>query len=96
MRELLGRFTLGHVREIMALLRLRERYEDARLKRACRRALDSGDGRYRTVQRILDRRLDALKVEDCPALRVIRAFLRGPEAFAPRAAQRAEVAAWLR
>jgi hypothetical protein len=29
---------------VMALLRLRERYDDARLERASRRALDAGDG----------------------------------------------------
>jgi len=95
-REVLGRFTLGHLREGMALLRLRERYGDARLERACRRAFASGDGRYRTVQRILERGLDALEVEDCPAPQVTRAFLRGPEAFAPAGEQREEVVAWPR
>jgi transposase len=95
-RELLGRFTLGHLRAVMALLRLRERYDDTRLERACRRALDSGDGRYRTVQRILERGLDALEVEDCPAPQVTRAFLRGPEAFSTAREQAMEVAAWPR
>jgi len=71
--ELLGRFTLGHLREVMALLWLRERYEDARLERACQRALEVGDGRYRTVQRILERGLDALEVDDEPAPQATRA-----------------------
>ncbi len=95
-REVLGRFTLGHLREVMALLRLRERYDDARLERACQRAVEVGDGRYRTVHRILERGLDTLEVEDCPAPQVTRAFLRGPEAFAPTGEQREEVAAWPR
>ncbi len=95
-RALLGRFTLGHLREVMALLRLRERYDDARLERACRRALDVGDGRYRTVQRILERGLDALDVDDEPAPHATRAFLRGPEAFVPTRERREEVAAWPR
>jgi len=93
-RELLGRFTLGHRREVMALLRLRERYEDARLERACRRARTSGDGRYRTVHRILERGLDALEVDDEPTPHITRAFLRGPEAFAAARERREEVAAW--
>ncbi len=80
----------------MALLRLRERYDDTRLERACRRALDSGDGRYRTVQRILERGLDALEVEDDPPPQTTRAFLRGPEAFAPAHERREEVAVWPR
>jgi len=93
---LLERFTLGHLREVMALLRLRERYDDARLERACRRALDSGDGRYRTVQRILERGLDALEVDAEPPPQVTRAFLRGPEAFTLAHQRREEVAAWPR
>jgi len=96
-RGVLGRFTLGHLREVMALLRLRERYEDARVERACRRALEVGDGRYRTVQRILERGLDALEVEVCPDAEPpghgVRAFLRGPEAFATA---REGVATWPR
>jgi len=95
-REVLGRFTLGHLREVMALLRLRERYDDTRLERACRRALDSGDGRYRTVQRILERGLDALEVDDDPPPQTTRAFLHGPEAFAPAHERREEVAVWPR
>jgi len=74
-RALLGRFTLGHLREVMALLRLRERYDDARLERACRRALEVGDGRYQTVQRILERGLDA-QTEDLYEL-VSRRHRRG-------------------
>jgi len=95
-RELLGRFTLGHLREVMALLRLRERYEDARLEQACRRARVSGDGRYRTVHRILERGLDALEVDDDPPPQATRAFLRGPEAFTALQERREEVATWPR
>ena len=95
-RAVLERFTLGHLREVMALLRLRDRYEDARLERACRRALVRGDGRYRTVQRILERGLDALEVDDEPVPQATRAFLRGPEACAAVRERREEVAAWPR
>lgn len=95
-RARLGRFTLGHLREVMALLRLREQYDDARLERACRRALAVGDGRYRTVRGILERGLDALEVDDEPAPQATRAFLRGPAAFAPARERREEVAAWPR
>jgi len=83
-RELLGRFTLGHLREVMALLRLRERYDDARLERACRRARVSGDGRYRTVQRILERGLDALEVDDDPPVLVARVEQHHDRADVPR------------
>ena len=47
-------------REVQALLRLAERYGSDRLEQACRRALDAGDGRYRTVRGLLERDLEAV------------------------------------
>lgn len=47
---LLEPYALHHLREAQALLRLADRYGGDRLERACRRALDAGDGRYRTVR----------------------------------------------
>ena len=68
---------------MQAILRLAERYEPGRLERACQRALDAGDGRYRTVRGILERGYDLL---ESPAeettLTSAAAFLRGPAAFA--------------
>jgi hypothetical protein len=74
--------TLTHLREVQALLRLTERYEAARLERACARALAAGDGRYRTVRGILDRGFDQLDPEETPPPRETAAFLRGAAAFA--------------
>jgi transposase len=84
--------TLTRLREVQALLRLRERYPVERLERACARAAAAGDGRYRTVRGILERDLDSLDPEPEPAPRVAGAFLRGPAAFAPAADDRVEVA----
>ncbi len=80
---LLEPYTLTRLREVQALLRLREEYVEDRLERACRRARDEGDGRYRTVRGILERRLDEVAAEEPPEPRVTAAFLRGPAAFAP-------------
>jgi hypothetical protein len=88
---LLTPFTLGRLREVQALLRLAERYEAARLERACRLALDDGDGRYRTARAILERDLDRRPAEPPPPVVAAPAYLRGPAAFAATAQ---EVAAW--
>jgi len=76
---------LHNLREVQAILRLAERYEPGRLERACERALDAGDGRYRTVRGILERGYDLLETpeeEPAPAVLSAAAFLRGPAAFA--------------
>lgn len=73
---------LHHLREVQAILRLADRYDPDRLERACRRALDAGDGRYRTVRGILERDFDLLAPEEVPPPRAVGAFLRGPEVFA--------------
>jgi hypothetical protein len=71
------------LRQAQAVLRLRDQHGDARLERACRRALEAGDGRYRTVRGILERHLEEVPGEEAPEPRATRAFLRGPDAFVP-------------
>jgi len=75
---------LHHLRQVQGLLRLVERYGPERLERACQRALDAGDGRYRTVRGILERGADHVEPDAMypVILRPIGAFLRGPAAFA--------------
>jgi hypothetical protein len=81
--ERLSVHALHNLREAQAILRLAERYEPDRLERACRRARDAGDPRYRTVRGILERGFDLLpQAEVVTPLLPIGAFLRGPEAFA--------------
>jgi transposase len=81
---LLEPYALHHLREVQALLRLAERYGGDRVERACHRALDAGDGRYRTVRGLLERDLEAAVPEaTAPSvLKHVGAFLRGPAAFA--------------
>jgi hypothetical protein len=83
-RELLVDQALHHLRQAQGVLRLVDRFGDERLECACRRALDAGDGRYRTVRGILERGIDEVQPEDevRTILRPIGAFLRGPAAFA--------------
>jgi hypothetical protein len=82
-RELLVDHALHHLRQAQGVLRLVDRYGPERLEPACRRALDAGDGRYRTVRGILERGTDQVQPdENTAALRSIGAFLRGPAAFA--------------
>ena len=83
-RELLLDHALHHLRQAQGVLRLVDRFGVERLERACQRALDAGDGRYRTVRGILERGADQLQPDDelPAALRQIGAFLRGPAAFA--------------
>jgi hypothetical protein len=89
---LLTPFALGRLREVHALLRLAEAYPAARLERACRAALDAGDGRHRTVRGLLERGLEAQPPDPPPAAVAARAYLRGPAAFAAPAAGEAEAA----
>ena len=83
-RELLLDHALHHLRQAQGVLRLLDRFGAERLDRACQRALDAGDGRYRTVRGILERGTDQVQLDDelPPVLRPIGAFLRGPAAFA--------------
>lgn len=81
---LLEPYALHHLREVQAVLRLAERYGGDRVERACRRALDAGDGRYRTVRGLLERAVENVVPEDVTpsVLQQVGAFLRGPAAFA--------------
>ena len=90
-RALLEPPTLTGMRQAQAVLRLRDPHGAERLERACQRALASGDGRYRTVRGILERHLEAVAEEEVPPPQRARAFLRGPEAFAPAGAAQADV-----
>jgi hypothetical protein len=90
-RALLEPPTLTGMRQAQAVLRLRDPHGAERLERACQRALVSGDGRYRTVRGILERHLEAVADEEVPPPQRARAFLRGPEAFAPAGAAQADV-----
>lgn len=76
---------LHNLREVQGILRLLPHYGQDRLERACRRALDVGDGRYRTVRGILERGFDTLAAEEPPPPVAAGAFLRGREAFADAA-----------
>jgi hypothetical protein len=84
-------YTLGRLREVHALLRLAEAYPADRLERACRLALDDGDGRYRTVRGILERGLDRVPASAPPPPVTAPAYLRGAAAFVATAEG---VAAW--
>jgi hypothetical protein len=68
------------LRAIQGIIRLRDRYDDARLDAACARALQVGDPSYRTIKGIL-----AAGTEHdgtpAPARAQAPAFLRGPDAF---------------
>ena len=83
-RELLVDHALHHLRQAQGVLRLVDRFGAERLERACKRALDAGDGRYRTVRGILEHGTDQVQPDDelRTVLRPIGAFLRGPAAFA--------------
>lgn len=78
---LLAEPTLTRLRETQALLRLSERYPDARLEQACGRALAVEDGRYRTVRAILANDRDRAPADEPAPPRESGAFLRGPAAF---------------
>lgn len=78
--DLLATSTRQHLREVQALLRLADQHPDERLEAACRRALDAGDGRYRTVRGILERGAAPEPVEGA-APSAAGAFLRGAAAL---------------
>lgn len=82
-RTLLAPGTLTHLRSVQAILRLAETYDADRLDRACGRALDVGDHRYRTIQGILARGFDQLDPDPAPPPTMTGAFLRGPAGVLP-------------
>lgn len=81
-RALLELHALHNLRQVQGILRLAERFDAARLERACARALAVGDGRYQTVRGILERGLEDVPLEEeAPALSPGGAYLRGADAF---------------
>ena len=54
---------LDKLRSVQGILRLGEKYGDARLERACGRALYYGDGSYPRVKKILASGLDELEID---------------------------------
>lgn len=78
--EVLVTPTRYRLREAQAVLRLANTVAGAQLEAACRRALDSGDGRYRTVRGLLQRRIEPA-APDVMAGSSAPAYLRGPAAF---------------
>jgi hypothetical protein len=82
------------LREAQAILRLTERHTPTHLEAACAQALAAGDGRYRTVRRLVERGVSALSEVtgasgDTERARsnlpsdAAGAYLRGPQAFLP-------------
>ncbi len=87
------------LREAQALLRLTERHDPAHVEAACAHALAAGDGRYRTVRRLVERGAlvgsaadlvgatalvaPASPVRSTPRPGRAGAYLRGPDAFLP-------------
>ena len=79
--ELLSVSALFRLRQAQGVLRLGQRYGDARLEAACARALESGDPSYRTVKGILAAGTEHDGVQlPLPGIPV-PAWLRGPDAF---------------
>jgi hypothetical protein len=75
--------TTHHLREAQALLRLPASYPTGEVERACRLALESGDGRLRTVRGLLERAVQQLEpAPTLPSAPTAGAFLRGPDTFA--------------
>jgi len=70
---------LTRLREVQALLRLSDRYDEKRLEAACALAL-SADGRMKTVRNILLADLDRAQLELAPATSA-GAYLHGAEAI---------------
>jgi transposase len=80
-RRLLEVQALHNLRQVQGILRLRERFDAARLERACARALAAGDGRYQTVRGILERGLEDAPLEEPGPASSSGAYLRGVAAF---------------
>lgn len=75
--------TTHQLREAQAVLRLVQRYPAHRLEQACALALESGDGRVRTVRGVLEHAITDLDPPaGAAATPTSGAFLRGPETFA--------------
>jgi hypothetical protein len=79
--ELLAVNALFRLRQAQGVLRLGQRYGDARLEAACARALEAGDPSYRTVKGILAAGTEHDGVQlPLPGV-AVPAWLHGPGAF---------------
>ncbi len=75
--------TTHQLREAQAILRLVQRHPTDRVEQACALALQSGDGRLRTVRGLLDHAITQVDPPaDAPSTPLAGAFLRGPDTFA--------------
>jgi hypothetical protein len=75
---LLDDHALYHLRQVHAIIRLKDKYGKERLNAACARANAFGDPAYRTVKGILEKGLDSADSYK-PNMVSAGAFLRGPE-----------------
>jgi transposase len=73
---LLGAGVIDRRRTTLRLLRLRERYGDERLERACRRALRFDAATYGTIKRILQQELDQEELPPAAPPAPARTFVR--------------------
>jgi len=77
-QALLEEHAFHHLRQCQGILRLVEKYGEARLEQACARANAFGDPCYHTVKTILERELDREPLLLEP-VRPAEAFLHGPD-----------------
>ena len=83
MQGLLISETAHQLREAQAILRLAQHYPAERVEQACALALQSGDGRLRTVRGVLDHAITQVDPPaEAPRAPLAGAFLRGPATFA--------------
>jgi transposase len=79
--ELLAVNALFRLRQAQGVLRLGQRYGDARLEAACARATEAGDPSYKTVKGVLVAGTEAAPAQGALFGLDVPAFLRGPGAF---------------
>jgi transposase len=80
--ELLDQHHLHYLRQSQGIIRLADKYGQARLDAACQRALAYGNAHYRTIKTILEKSLEPHLAEPAPPpITTVGAYLRGPEAL---------------
>jgi transposase len=80
--ELLDQHHLHYLRQSQGIIRLADKYGEARLDAACQRALAYGNPRYRTIKTILEKGLEPQLAEPAPSsIARVGAYLRGPDAL---------------
>ncbi len=79
---MLSQHHLHYLRQSQGIIRLAEKYGQARLDAACQRALAYGNAHYRTIKTILEKGLEPHLAEPAPPpITTVGAYLRGPEAL---------------